>query len=161
ELRADRAAEAKGGLGLRAPADRDRFGGLAGSREKFGTRKTGFFHVESVGGRQVFVNPEGNVFFHLGVCGIASCDDYTVVAGREQSFEWLPPREGEFATAWHPEEPGVFSFYIANWIRKYERPFSFDAWSEQIVTRLRAWGFNAAGAFSSRSPAMETRDFPY
>ncbi|MDF3059494.1 MAG: hypothetical protein K0R17_3709 [Rariglobus sp.] len=140
----------------------DAFGGLAGSGEKFGLKKTGFFHVGSAAGRQVLVTPEGNLFFQLGVCGIASTDDYTLVKGREEIYEWLPPAgEGEFASAWRPGSTGIFSFYIANWIRKYQRPFTFDEWSGQAVDRLRAWGFNSAGAFSVQSTAMRKRGFPY
>lgn len=159
ELAADRAAEAHDAP--RLPADRDRFGGWAGSGERLGTKPTGFFRVASLEGRQVLLDPEGNVFFHLGVSGIGSGDDYTLVTGREPQFEWLPLRDGGFATAWHPGEPGAFSFYAANWIRKYGRPFSFDTWNDQIATRLRGWGFNAVGAFSTRTPAMEARGFPY
>lgn len=159
EFAADRAAEAR--EAPRPWGDRDRFGGWAGSGERFGTVKTGFFHIGRVGGRQTLVDPDGNVFFHLGVSGIGSGDDFTLVTGREEIYAWLPPRDGEFATAWHPREPGAFSFYAANWIRKFGQPFSFDAWSDQIATRLHAWGFNAIGAFSTRSPAMEARGFPY
>jgi hypothetical protein len=159
ELLADRAEEER--TQLRMAPDRDRFGGWADSAASFGVEETGFFHVAQIGGRWAMVDPDGNVFFHLGVSGIGSRDDATLVAGREHEFEWLPPREGEFATAWHPEEPGVFSFYIANWIRKYERPFTFDEWNAQIAARLWAWGFNAVGAFSTRSAAMEGAGFPY
>ena len=159
ELLADRAEGER--TQVRPLPDRDRFGGWAESATRFGAIKTGFFHVAQVGGRWALVDPDGNVFFHLGVSGIGSRDDATLVAGREQQFEWLPPREGKFSTAWHPSEPGVFSFYVANWIRKYERPFTFDDWSAQIVARLRAWGFNAVGAFSTHSPAMDAAGFPY
>lgn len=162
ELVADRVREeqAERGSGLGRPV-LDRFGGMAGSGTQLGLPATGFFRVATAQDRQILVDPEGNAFFHLGVCGIASCDDYTVVAGREDSFEWLPARTGEFATAWHPELTGVFSFYIANWIRKNERPFSFEEWTRQIVTRLRAWGFNSAGAFSTQSATMDELQFPY
>jgi hypothetical protein len=141
----------------------DAFGGRTGSGEKYDLKKTGFFHATKVAGRHVLVTPEGNLFFQLGVCGIASTDDYTLVKGREHIYEWLPraDREDEFATAWRPESTGIFSFYIANWIRKYQRPFSFDEWSGQAVDRLRAWGFNSAGAFSVYSTTMRERGFPY
>ncbi len=141
----------------------DAFGGLAGSGGKYGLSKTGFFHVTTIKDRHVLVTPEGNLFFQLGVCGIANTDDYTLVKGREQIYEWLPAKDpdNEFASAWRPGSDGIFSFYIANWIRKYQRPFTFDEWSGQVVDRLRAWGFNSAGAFSVYSKTMRERGFPY
>ncbi len=144
---------------------KDGFGGLAGSGEKLGLKKNGFFHVEEIdGGRQVLVTPEGNLFFQLGVCGIANTDDFTLVKGRENIYEWLPARKDEkYATAWRDGNPGsgIFSFYIANWIRKFDRPFDYEEWSGQVVDRLRAWGFNSAGAFTRYSESMRTRSFPY
>lgn len=141
----------------------DAFGGLAGSGAQLGLKKTGFFRVAEVADRHVLVTPAGNVFFQLGVCGIASTDDYTLVKGREHIYEWLPPKDPDdrFASAWRPGSDGIFSFYIANWIRGHQRPFTFDEWSGQVVDRLRAWGFNSAGAFSVYSPAMRARGFPY
>src|SRR5690606_13261133 len=90
----------------------DAFGGLAGSGARLGLKKTGFFHVAEVAGRHVLVTPAGNVFFQLGVCGIASTDDYTLVKGREHIYEWLPPRDpdDQFASAWRPGSDGIFSF---------------------------------------------------
>jgi len=160
ELKADAAKQRAALQPLDSPAT-DSYGGLAGSREKFGLRKTGFFRVDTVGNRSVLVTPEGNIFFHLGVCGIAMTDDYTLVTGRERDYEWLPPKQGEFATAWRPKTPGVVSFYIANWIKKFGKPFDPEEWSGQVVDRLRAWGFNSAGAFSDYTQAMRERHFPY
>lgn len=164
ELKADIAAQ-KAALGAyRSPA-LDRFGGLAGSGEKLGLQKTGFFHTGLVGpDRHVLVTPEGNAFFQLGVCGIANTDDYTTVKGREKIYEWIPAaRDDRWKTAWRNQRPdwGVFSFQIANWIRKYGKPYSFEEWTGQTVDRLRAWGFNSAGAFGSESDTMRAKNFPY
>lgn len=139
----------------------DRFGGLAGSGAKLGLKATGYFHVARAGGRWVFVTPEGNAFFQLGVCTLNIIDDYTVVKGREGVYEWLPAAEGEFATAWRPSTSGVMSFYIANWIRKYGRPFSLEEWTGQAVERVRAWGFNSGGAFSTFTETMRKENFPH
>jgi len=160
ELKADLAEQ----KALSAPSSGralDTYGGLAGSGAEFGLKKSGFFRIDKIGDRQVLVTPEGNLFFHLGVCGISNSDDYTLVKGRESVYEWLPPREGTYATAWRANTSGVVSFYIANWIRKFGRPFSFDDWTGQVVDRLRAWGFNSAGAFSTYTGPMRSRQFPY
>jgi hypothetical protein len=143
----------------------DRFGGLAGSGEKLGLKKTGFFHTALIGkDRHVLVTPEGNAFFQLGVCGIANTDDYTTVKGREKIYEWLPASDDKtWTTAWRDKRPasGIFSFQIANWIRKYDRPYSFEEWTGQTIDRLRAWGFNSAGAFTHDSKTLHERNFPH
>lgn len=140
---------------------RDVFGGLAGSGVEFHLTKTGFFHVGTAGERQFLVDPDGNAFYQLGVCGIANTDDFTTVRGREKIYEWVPEAGGDFATAWRPGTPGAFSFFIANWIRKFGRPYTFEEWTGQVVERLRAWGFNSAGAFSLQSAKMKELQFPY
>jgi hypothetical protein len=164
ELKADIAAE-KASLGSYQGPPLDRFGGLAGSGEKLGLKKTGFFHTALIGkDRHVLVTPEGNAFFQLSVCGIANTDDYTTVKGREKIYEWVPDtKDAAWTTAWRENQPtwGVFSFQIANWIRKYGKPYSYEEWTGQAVDRLRAWGFNSAGAFSTYSRTMRERNFPY
>jgi len=141
----------------------DAFGGLAGSGKKYSLEKTGFFHLGRVGERQVLVSPEGNLFFQMAVCGIAGCDDFTAVKGRENVYEWLPKAGDGFDTAWRENHPdwGDFSFYAANLIRKFGKPFSFDEWTGQVVRRLRSWGFNSAGAFAEYTGTMRKMDFPY
>lgn len=142
----------------------DTYGGLAGSGEKYSLKKTGYFHLEKVGDRDVLVSPEGNLFFQLGMCGIARTDDDTTVKGREQIYEWLPPGgASEFSTAWRDGRPegGVMSFYIANLIRKFGKPYNFEEWTGQVVQRLRSWGFNSAGAFGKYTDTMRAMNFPY
>lgn len=144
---------------LKSP-DRDSYGGLPGSGERYKLKKTGFFRVDKVGDHQVFVTPEGNIFYQLGVCGIQPQEDFTLVRGREKIYEWLPPKEGDFASAWFKQDPnGVVSFYLANWIRKYGQSFDAEKWSVMAVNRLRKWGFNSAGAWSMRTKAMQADHF--
>ncbi len=163
ELSDDIATQAAS-LGTYQGPDRDRFGGLAGSGKKLGLKVTGFFYTATVNGdRQMLVTPEGNPFFQLGVCGIANTDDFTTVKGRQAVYEWLPdPRDPAWKTAWREQHPewGIFSFQIANWIRKFGQPYSFDDWTTQTITRLRAWGFNSAGAFGPYTDTMRALNFP-
>ncbi len=162
ELKADAAKEALALAAFVPLGDQDIYGGLAGRGEQLNLRKTGFFHVQKVGDRQILVTPEGNAFFHLGVCGISSTDDHTLVKGREKIFEWLPEPTGEFATAWRDGKPsmGIMSFFVANWIRKFNKPFTLEDWTAQVVPRLKMWGFNSAGAFSANTETMRSRNFP-
>lgn len=163
ELKAD-VEKQKAALGVYQGPALDRFGGLAGSGEKLVLKKTGFFHTATIGpDRHVLVTPEGNAFFQLAVCGINNSDDHTLVKGREKIYEWLPdPKDPIWATAWREQRPsqGIFSFQIANWIRKYGKPYSFEEWTGQMVERLRAWGFNSGGAFSANTHTMRELHFP-
>ena len=153
----------------RIDAPLDRFGGVAGLSEALGLRKTGFFHVErhDRDGRErwFLVDPDGNPFFHLGICCFAPGDDFTDISGRAPSFEWLPPHDGVFGAAWK-DRPGEWwnsravSFYKANVIRKYER-YDDQAHTARLVGRVRAAGFNSIGAFSPVYDASRKLDFPF
>ena len=145
-------------------AKRDTFGGFPGSGEALGLKKTDFFHVEKVGDRWLLVNPKGNAFFHLGICGFNPSDDFTYTEGREDIFEWLPSRTGEFASAWHSDSwwnARAFSFYVANVIRKYGKPYNHDEWAARMIDRVRALGFTSAGAFSATPDAFKQKNFPH
>jgi hypothetical protein len=141
----------------------DRFGGLPGSGAKLGLKATGFFHLEQRHGRWILVNPDGNAFFHLGVCVFGPGDDYTLVKGRESIYEWIPPFDGDFRTAFRREDgSSVVSFHLANMIRKFGRPYDEDAYYARTIARVRGWGFNSIGAFSGGGhAAREAAQFPY
>ena len=162
ELKADVAAESAYYANL-SPPEWDRYGGLPGSGEKLGLKKTGYFHIEQHAAKSWLVDPDGNAFFHLGVCGFGPSDDYTYVKGREGIFEWLPKAEGEYATAFRAENGDEnFSFHLANTIRKYGAPYTHDAYAARMIERVRKWGFNSIGAFSPTPPAAHIKaHFPY
>lgn len=164
ELRADAKAEETASPAMKEPV-LDRFGGFPGSGERLGLSKTGYFHVERKGkpGQWWLVDPDGNAFFHLGVCGFGPNDDYTYVKGREGIYEWLPKAEGEFASAFRPGDGDAhFSFHLANQIRKFGRPYTPDDYTARMIARVRKWGFNSAGAFSPMpQTAQQAARFPY
>ena len=141
----------------------DRFGGLPGSGETLVLKKTGFFHVEQKQGKSWLVDPDGNAFFHLGICGFAPSDDYTYVKGREGIYEWLPKAEGGYASAFRPGDGDAhFSFYLANIIRKFGAPYDYETHATRMIERVRKWGFNSIGAFSPiPQQAHMKADFPY
>ncbi len=164
ELKPDRQTEAAWLAGLQPPA-LDRFGGLPGSGARFGLKKSGFFHVEKKGPRWLLVDPEGNAFFHLGVCAFGPSDDYTYFAGRERIFEWLPPHEGEFASAFNPDPYWnrlAISFHLVNTIRKFGRPYDSASYTARMIERVRKWGFNSAGGFGAGDAGVRERmNFPH
>ena len=164
ELKADVPAEAEYLASLHPPA-LDTYGGLPGSREKFGLKQTGFFHVEKNAGRWLLADPAGNVFFHLGVCAFTPGDDYTYLKGREQVYEWLPDHNGPFRSAFHPEpywNPTSLSFHLANMIRKTGQPYELKSYTSRMIERVRKFGFNSAGAFGAGDAAVrQSAQFPY
>lgn len=147
----------------------DVYGGVEGTLKSLALTKTGYFHVEQrkVKGknRWFLVDPAGNAFFHLGICGFAPSDDYTDVTGRTDSYEWLPPREGAMAAAWK-DKPGEYwnaramSFYKANVIRKYGS-FDDDEMCGRYIDRVRSIGFNSVGSFSPIQKPVHEKRFPY
>lgn len=162
DLKADVAAEKAYYAGLK-PAARGKFGGLPGSKERFRLESSGFFHMEREGDHKWrLVDPAGELFFHLGVCSANPNEDYTLVKGRESAYAWLPPRGGDFASAWKKDSGGtVVSFHLANQIRKYGQPYDLESYSARMIERLKAWGFNSIGAFSGVGPnAQKVANFP-
>ena len=160
------AVEERSWLRVLKPPATDPYGGLPGSGAKFGLKKTGLFHLGQVpragtGKADVLVTPEGNAFFQLGVCGISPCDDYTTVRGRESIYEWLPTSQQEYLSARREDDDGVVSFYLANTIRKYGKPYNLDPYFGRWIDRLRAWGFNSAGAFNDIPHVSHRKRFPY
>jgi hypothetical protein len=145
-----------------APPQRDTYGGLLGSGEKYGLKATGFFHLDKIGDVDVLVTPEGNAFFHLGVCAIMPIDEYTLVKGRESIYEYIPSDDPKFETAFMDEDKNVVSFHLANYIRKTGRPYQPESYFADWVNRLRKWGFNSSGAWGGWVKGVNERmNFPH
>lgn len=157
ELKSDVASEKAYYDALQPPAG-DAFGGLPGSKEKLGLKATGFFHMEKKDSRWILVDPAGNAFFHLGVCGVVPNDDFTLVTGRESAYEWLPKKEGEFASVFRSGQEGtVVSFHLVNQMRKYGEPYIGESYTARMIARMKKWGFNSIGAFSPLELGPEAR----
>jgi hypothetical protein len=108
-----------------------KFGGWQKRKE----RATGFFHTAEVDGRWWLVDPEGYLFYSVGM----DCVRYrssTRVSGREKLFAKLPPESGERT-----------DFYRANIELRYQDDFVQD-WKQMQSKRLRSWGFNTVANWS-------------
>ena len=138
--------------------DVDRYGGWKGGPQ---LRATGFFRTEKVNDRWWLVDPDGHLFFSLGItCVYASTD--SVVDGREKYFEWLPK---ELDECWDDKSLKVVNFMKLNQIRKYG-----DDWKSHFADmahrRFHAWGINTVANWSHdyiwklrRTPYVATIDF--
>ncbi|NBD26345.1 chitobiase/beta-hexosaminidase C-terminal domain-containing protein [Paenibacillus glycinis] len=159
ELAADAQEDADYYGSLTPPTDRDGYGGLAGSAEKNGLKQTGYFAVQQLGDRKVLTTPEGNLYFSLAVNGVTANETYTMVKGREQKFEFIPPYEGDYKRAFVGGKDN-FSFYMANVFRKTGVFPTEHAVYSQAIARLQDWGFNGIGNYSTEKYGEEGK-FPY
>lgn len=91
-----------------------------GGFQSLHAKATGFFHVEEVYGRFWLVDPEGNLFISKGVNHVNFLSDYAPSLG------------------YHP-----YNRYVS------EKYGSAERWAEETLARLRKWGFNTIGAWSS------------
>jgi hypothetical protein len=158
ELASDAKADTAYYDSLKPPADRDQYGGLAGSAKKYGLKGKGFFNIQQLGERKVMTTPEGNLYFSLAVNGVTAQETYTRVTGREKKFESIPPYQGENKRSFIGKDN--FSFYIANkYLKTGEFPTDHSIYSE-AVTRLQKWGFNGVGGYSPEKYGEEGK-FPY
>ncbi len=95
----------------------DRYGGTLALTGK----KTGYFHVERLGGRWWIVTPEGHAFLSKGVCHVSYVADHAPSLG--------------------------YSPYARVTEAKYG---SAKAWAKATAARMKSWGLNTVGAWSSR-----------
>lgn len=109
---------------------------LAAERDPYGGTtsvkgtKTGFFHVQKLDGRWWLVTPDGNGFLSKGVCNVSYDTDRSPALG--------------------------YSPYERTNAAKYG---SREAWAKAAVERLRGWGLNTIGAWST--PQATKRKMAY
>ncbi len=109
-------------------AERTKFGGwLKGPQ----LSATGFFRTEKYQGKWFLVDPEGRLFFSLGINSV-SRSGYSTVKGLEKLYTRQNTKEK------------VFLFYRDNCALKYQG----DNWYDFQFTRLWSWGFNTIGNWS-------------
>lgn len=172
ELRARGEAEAREQAARPAAIpSADRFGGWAGGPQ---LKATGHFRTEKTGGRWWFVDPDGHLFFALGV-NFGWERSPTGITKREHYFEKLPPETGETAQFWErhtrpapanhnfyswPENVPfkTFSFPSHNLYLKYGRDWS-QRDTETSGARMRSWGLNTIT--SSRLGLCRDLKLPY
>jgi hypothetical protein len=128
---------------------------LGGDRSRT-LRASGFFRVERTNGKWVFVDPHGHPFFSAGMdlVGYKQGSFATDVTRREFLFQELPPP----GPAWLREGKHV-SYYTANIMKRHGEGWP-KKWQDQIVARLKNWGFNTVANWSDYDVAT-TAGMPY
>lgn len=150
------------------PSDRDTYGGFAKGPK---LKATGWFRTEKHKGKWWLIDPEGRLFFSLGIDCITN-QESTFVEKREKWFEWIPaPGDARFgricgnATGAYlmADEIGgkgrTFNFYAANLIRKYGSDWQ-TKWRESAYARLKSWGFNTIANWS-RQDVIDSAQMPF
>ena len=105
---------------------------------------TGFFRVEKLGGKWWFIDPEGHLFWSLGVTGAGDSSD-TRIKGREPLF---PENIRSRDSINHYEENLKLKYGDSNWKKAH---------AEVTLARMRRWGFNTLGAWSPTDLAAAHR----
>lgn len=147
QLRLQAEEEARQLAQVMPPSWLDKYGGWAAGPR---LEATGRFRTTQYGGRWWLVDPEGRLFWSVGMDVMGLGDTATPLSGREALFKWLPDTDdaafGPARTAgWG--DPNRVSLYTANLIRKYG-PEWRESWIRVSLDRLRAWGFNTIGNWS-------------
>ncbi len=137
----------------------DEYGGWKGTKEKYNLEATGFFYTKKIDGKWWMVNPLGNLYINRGICAFMPLDDYSWVKNKSV-FEWIPPYESEFKSAYHPQKKDlVFSFHLANQIRKYGKPYDRTEYTGRMVDRVKRMGFTSTGAFTDFHEAFRAHKY--
>lgn len=135
--------------------DRDAYGGWAHGPA---LRATGFFRTERVDGKWWLVDPDGRLFFSMGI-DCVNTNEATMTTGRERMFQWLPAagdplaRYAGHVTGVHSgpvKEGDTYNFLAANLERKYGRDGQ-KVFLALALRRLPSWGFNTIGNWSDAS----------
>jgi hypothetical protein len=121
---------------------------------------TGFFRVEKYQGNWWFVDPHGHLFWSHGVTGMNGPSVVTGVSDRQNYFAGLPlpgAAEEQFlvtnasivASGYYTgTKPLTMDFHAANAFQKYG-PNWLDQTRDLNHTRLRSWGMNSIGGWTT------------
>lgn len=169
DLQANREAEAKSLAAAPAPTGWNAWGGWADGPQ---LEATGHFRTAKHAGKWWLVDPDGRLFFSVGLTCVGPGFAGTPVDDREHWFQDLP------TTTDHPlkdflkpggkswgggyyagKSPKNLDISGANLLRKYG-PEWRTVYTEVIHQRLRAWGINSIGNWSDWG-VTKARKTPY
>lgn len=151
--RAEEAAEREDWPG---PANWNEYGGWAAGPQ---LEATGFFRVTKHDGKWWLVDPEGRLFWSYGPTGVGFGGDVTPITDREHWFASLPETDSELGQFYRDSHDATYRYYEdrdwtgfdiqrANLFRKYGPDYEEEV-KELSHQRMRSWGFNTLGNWSS------------
>ena len=145
DLAKAREAEASDLAALPGPEGLDTYGGWKNGPA---LKATGFFRVQKYQGKWYLVDPEGRLFFSLGIDCIGMGEG-TSIEGREGWFQDLPVGDTAFEEFFRGRRGRGFDFAGANLKRKYGADWRAIT-ADLAHRRLRSWGCNTMGNWSDR-----------
>ena len=128
-----------------SPAEWNRFGGWKNGPKM---KATGNFYVTKHKGKWFFVDPEGCLFWSLGIDVLRHTSDAVNARRHPTWFEGKIPASG------------MFDFNAMNLEKKYGKKDYLDEFHAVLDQRLRAWGINSVGNWASGTFLQKTRT-PY
>jgi hypothetical protein len=157
DLQANRVAEAKQLETAPAPANWDAWGGWADGPQ---LEATGHFRTAKHAGKWWLVDPDGRLFFSVGLTCVGPGFAGTPVDDRESWFADLPSADDHPLKAflrpggkswgggyYAGKSPKILDVSGANLLRKYGPEWK-TIYTDIIHKRLRAWGVNSIGNWS-------------
>ncbi len=159
------------------PPDRNSYGGWTkGPRLK----ATGFFRTEKHDGKWWLIDPEGYLFWSIGLCLARSVNEgpdalvnrnVTPITDREHYFRNLPSAGSEFSEFygtghWAPRgyykgrtPYRTYDFTKANLLRKYGQGWP-EVYKDVVHRRFKSWGLNTLAHRSDKQIILD-RKTPY
>ena len=173
DLAAAKAREAEDLAAHPGPSDWDRFGGWATGPQ---LEATGRFRVTKRDGKWWLVDPDGHLYFSLGVTRVSPSCAVTPLNGNDMPdrdcFHAELPAKGTSLAKFYETcnellkpyylmkgETRWFDYSSANLYRKYGENY-YAAFGDIVHRRLRSWGFNSFGNSSDVKIALMDRT-PY
>ena len=134
-----------------APAQWNKYGGWANGPQ---LKASGFFRTEKYNGKWSFVDPEGRLFLSFGPTTIGT-NQTTPTTGREFLFAGQADADPILAK-FQGEKKDSLDFLGANLERKYGKNWR-PIWAKISAQRLKNWGFNTVGNWSSDDLKSQSR----
>jgi len=155
DLAANKKAETADLAAHPGPVEWDQYGGWKNGPQ---LKATGFFRTEKHNGKWWLVDPEGRLFWSMGINCVNSREGRTAVTDREHWFAELPKQDSEFAPFYRQNNGAAhgyyknkefleFQFYRSNLFRKYGKDWD-AAFAQTANQRLRSWGINTIACMS-------------
>ena len=137
-------------------AEWDRFGGYKNGPQ---LKATGHFRTEKIGEKWWIVDPDGRLFWSVGVNSAGVFEAKALFQGRKQFFESLPGEESPLGAFYRK---GLFCFGQANLYRKYGKGYA-ESYVSVCLERMKSWGLNTLGGWSydELSKRPEADRLPY
>ena len=131
--------------------NRSRFGGWKDGPKR---NPTGHFRTEKVDGRWWLIDPEGYLFFSVGICLAGDESETPLTQTRRDAgfFEWLPDENHKLRWTGLKKNQGqeFVNFPAMNYARALGPNWKKIS-REGIHNRMRTWGVNTLGSWSSQA----------